>query len=598
MQLAVSTSPSHTMLRRRKNVWYSVKDGNWEDPNTWVSNALDKKLVTVPQPSDDVYINHIVSFDGPVSTNTVINNLFISGKLTAANNFQTLTVSGNLQATGYIDFTGSSITLNLYGVFNSIAYTNFTAGNSTINFGALYNDQLILNLPYKNLSTTGGAGTKYMISDLIVTGTFFTQSHFECGPYNLTVNGTSQIGVAGQPYKFTKSSSTGLILFVGSVDFEGITDLTGGNPNVECRGGMTIHTFNLTTGSGTWTFSSNNQAISCSAYLGGVWNANIVISGAITLTLAGGYIMQVNGTINGTGSGSTFNNEGILYLGNSTPPMSTGVFNYNHLSTSTIGYVFNGSATLPQSSYANLVIGGTGIKTQSANTTIAKTFVNNGTYECGGFDLSVTGTFTNNGNFTASSFCTITLNGSALFGSPFGAVGLDLRTGNPNVEFKSGLDIHSAATYTGTGTFKFSTNNQSLSFSAYNTGICAANFLISGAITVTFFSGGTIPDFSGTLNGDNPLSVFDNRGIFAYTNATSPMTTGKLYCNQAVNTFNYNLANGQDITVPSDPTPGYNNLTISGSGAKRLLGNVSVKGIYTVTPPATLNSNGFSLTNP
>jgi len=76
------------------------------------------------------------------------------------------------------------------------------------------------------------------------------------------------------------------------------------------------------------------------------------------------------------------------------------------------------------------------------------------------------------------------------------------------------------------------------------------------------------------------------------------MTTGKLYCNQAVNTFNYNLANGQDITVPSDPTPGYNNLTISGSGAKRLLGNVSVKGIYTVTPPATLNSNGFSLTNP
>jgi|GEM_PF-4806972 len=49
MQLAVSTSPNHTMLRRRKNVWYSVKDGNWSDPNTWMSNALDRRNVTMPQ---------------------------------------------------------------------------------------------------------------------------------------------------------------------------------------------------------------------------------------------------------------------------------------------------------------------------------------------------------------------------------------------------------------------------------------------------------------------------------------------------------------------------------------------------------------------
>jgi hypothetical protein len=175
---------------------------------------------------------------------------------------------------------------------------------------------------------------------------------------------------------------------------------------------------------------------------------------------------------------------------------------------------------------------------------------------------------------------------------------MDLRTGNPNVEFENGLDIHAAACYTGTGIFKFSTNNQALSFSAYNGGVCAANFLINGAITVTFTSGAVIPDFWGTLNGDNASSTFDNRGTFAYTNATGPMATGKLYCNQAVNTFIYNLVGNQDIIVPLDPTPGYKNLTLTGSGAKKILGNVSVKGTYTLISPATLNSNGFSLTNP
>ena len=76
------------------------------------------------------------------------------------------------------------------------------------------------------------------------------------------------------------------------------------------------------------------------------------------------------------------------------------------------------------------------------------------------------------------------------------------------------------------------------------------------------------------------------------------MNTGKLYCNQTLNTFIYGLGGNQDITSPSDATPGYQNLILQGSGVKRLLGNVSVKGTYTLTSPATLNTNGFALTNP
>jgi hypothetical protein len=103
---------------------------------------------------------------------------------------------------------------------------------------------------------------------------------------------------------------------------------------------------------------------------------------------------------------------------------------------------------------------------------------------------------------------------------------------------------------------------------------------------------------TGIINGADSTAIFDNRSICNYQNAQQPMQTGQLYCNEATNTFIYGLTDNQDITPPSDSTPGYQNLTLNGSGAKRLLGNVSVIGAYLLTSPATLDSNGFSLTNP
>lgn len=42
----------------------------------------------------------------------------------------------------------------------------------------------------------------------------------------------------------------------------------------------------------------------------------------------------------------------------------------------------------------------------------------------------------------------------------------------------------------------------------------------------------------------------------------------------------------------------FNNLTVKGTGAKKLLNNVSVTGTYTLQSPATINKNGFDITNP
>jgi len=585
-------------MLRKHNVWYTIKDGNWSDPSVWIGNGT--KRYNVPQVGDDVYISNNITMDVDAIT---VRNLYVSGSLTTLASPQvTLTINGDCQVNG-----NGLISLPLYfhnlvlnGYNNIIPYTGFNAGNySTVTYNGVF-DQFLLNIPYKHLTTQNG--NKYQVSDVTVGGNFNQQSNYECGTYNLTVNGSSTMGTVGL-YTFSKNSSIGSILFIGAVDFEGYTDLSVGNPNVEFRNGLTIHTFGFTSGSGIFTFSTNNQTITSSAYLGGVWNASIIVSGAITLTLSGGSQFQVNNTINGTVGGSTFNNTGVLYLGYNSTPMTTGIFNYQYSSTSTLGYAFNGTYTLPYSTYANLVISGTGTKILGTDTVIGQAFTNNGGFDTNGYNLTVTGIFTNgdfagHGDFTSNAFSTIVFIGFVEIQSG-GSIGFDLTTGNSNVEFRGGWDVHSASpTKTGMGTYSFTTNNQTVSFSAYNNGSSTANFLISGAITVTFTGSSLTPNFSGTLNGDNALSVWDNRGIFMYQNGMAPMVTGKLYCNEATNTFIYGAAGNQDITVPSDATPGYQNLTLNGSGAKRLLGNVSVKGIYTLTLPATLNTSEYSLTNP
>src|ERR1700744_6058435 len=111
MEIAVSTSPAHVMMTRKKNTWYSVNDGNWSDPNTWISNALDKRIVIMPRPGDDVYINHTVTLDSQIGTVLTysVNNLYIAGKLLfPSGNTMTLSVNGDLQVSGTLDMSGGS----------------------------------------------------------------------------------------------------------------------------------------------------------------------------------------------------------------------------------------------------------------------------------------------------------------------------------------------------------------------------------------------------------------------------------------------------------------------------------------------------------
>lgn len=598
MDLAVSVESGFSMMTlRRKSTWYSVCDGNWNDVNTWMSNRLDKKIFIGPQAGDDVYINHTVT----CNVTLAINNLYISGKLLADNAGRTLTVNGDLQATGPVDFTGSNIILVLSGVNN--AMTSFTCGAlSTVNYST-YLKQTVLPFTYWNLSITNGGSVvtstginavKSLVANLTVNNNLSTSCILNTNGFDISVGG----GTNGSGVSVINSTTN--ILFIGLVNFGGGSTLNiVGAASVECRGSVSFAAISSSWSTANVNFTTNNQTITTNT---ASWTVNnITITGAITVNIAAvsNLFTIVNGVINGTVAGSTFTNNGALQLTNTTLPMATGIFNYRNSAASTMYYNFNGPYTLPYTLYENLQISGTGAKTASGNTTINGALLTNaGILELSTFDLTVTGTTSLSGGvnpsgITKSGAGNILLIGAVIGGG--GSIATDLSGGNPTIEVRGGITFNNMSGNWGTGAMSFTTNNQSLLGNQPNT--FNGPVTIGSGVTVT----STMASLSMTnvLTGIDATSIFINSGAWLYGNATAPMVTGKLYCNQATNTTTYNKAGNQDITVPTDPvSPGYKNLTLSGSGAKKLLGNVSVKGVYTLTGPATLNSNGFALTNP
>jgi hypothetical protein len=587
---AVSTSPFHLIFTRKFNTWYSIKDGNWSDPNTWMSNALDKKLTLYPQPGDNVYVHHNVNLD---IDNQSVTGLYGNGMLVFGFTNRTFTINSALNMSGGMDMSSAIHNLVLNGYTNSVG--NFIGGtNGTVVYNGFL-AQNIMPITYCHL-TTANAGNKYLIANTTLNGNLSVYN-LECGSYDLTVGGTTKIPNTNTGM-FSKSGP-GNLLFIGQFSFgeNSTIDWSVGNPSAEFRGGIAFNSYTFNTGTGTFTFTTNNQSAQFGANISGTWNAPVLISGAIALTITGN--LNSFATVNGNNTSSTLNNNGTITQNITTLPMATGIFNYQYGTGSTMAYTMLSNFTLPYTSYNNLSISNY-IKYLSGNTTINGNLSVFHGFECGSYNLTVNGSATISNGSDGSSF---SKNGPGnllfigLVGNG-GNCGIDFSGGNPSVEFRGGLSLNGYFINTGTGQFTFTTNNQSINITANNTGTWNAPILISGAITLTNTSNFN-NIFKGVVNGDNTNSVLDNRGTFNYQNATAPMNTGKLYCNAASNIFIYGLSSGQDITPPTDPiNSGYYNLTLNGSGAKRLLGNISVKNTYTLTTPATLNLNGYTLTNP
>lgn len=545
-------------------------------------------------------INFILSLSGTFNGNNV-NSKFLMGS--GSYLYFLSDASANMMTTGIFDtYTNANLVRYAYNGTGTIYQTSLSSldvtgtGTKTL----IGNTTLSANL---NLAATAGSGT--------------VQGALDLSAYNFTVTGTSTLSSV----QLIKSSVSGTTLFTGLVTLSSsgninVIDFSTNNNNIEFRGGISSSGGPLiNTGTGTWSFTTNNQSITC--VQGFIFNCNILISGAITLTMnesSAGIAVTLNGTLNGDNVNSKFVNRDTLGTGNqvlrfglNSTPMSTGIIDIT-TNINTISFSYTGNGTIPFTSmYGYQITSSTGTKKLGGNTTLLGNLSSSGgsgILDCDVYNLTVNGTTTISNMLSAAIIKTgaggtLTFIGLLTSTGAGGVNGIDLSTGNPNVECRGGITCGgNHKIKTGTGTWTLSTNSQSLTSATSNSTFDCA-LLISGAITVTVPSG-SIFTLTGTLDGNNASSTFDNRGTVTYNNATKPMNTnGVLQTNAAVNTWVYGSGNQNILGGPSLVAKQvYRNLTLNGGGVKTLQGYVSVQNTYTLTAPATLNLNGFTLTNP
>jgi len=615
--LGVSTSPFHISMLRKSNTWYTVKDGNWFDPTVWRSNGSKRYLY--PQPNDDVVISHKILFDyqdipgGPSYTSRVqtpgntVRNLCISSSgifnCTNLGNQVSFFVKNNVQCDGTFDwsggFTNGGLLINIGGTNNW--FNNFVPGNSSSNITVYYVSQNSFAVPrasYYSLEV-GGGGMKWIDADMTMTGTLVIDSgtQFELGSFNFTAADMQNSGL------LTKSSGTGTFNMTAAINgpYNGAVSFTS-NPTINWTGNFACDTRNgMNFGTGTFNFWGN-----CTLALSASGNpptnfgpVNVVIAAGKTVTVIGQSAWAPTAPVTGaSGTSTLLINSGYCYLPGITDPMATGVFTYNNSGTSHI-YVY-ASRACPQTSYYQLTIDNSALVTLSGNTTVSNSFsIGSGTMDFGSNNFSVGGT-TQLGGYMICSGNDSTLSFKAIQYLLNG--GLNFSAGNPTINLSGNItgDVRNGFN-SGSGTLNV-TGSMSIGVwtSSNLEGQIGANIVIGSGVTLTnicFSPGGVLGtggiNLIGTITGVDSTSIFVNNSVFDYNDSGAPMQTGVLDAHTNANIFVYNRSGNQDILAAT-----YKNLTLQNSGAKRLLGNVSVQGVYTLTSSATLNSNGFALTNP
>jgi hypothetical protein len=608
-----------------KEIFYSIKNGNWNDINIWqtVSGAVGK----LPTANDDVYIKHTTTLTGPVGTIYNCNNLFNTGTLNWAGNIGatvTLNVYGNLKSIGVINLKGasSSAILSLFGTDNAVS--NLITDSSGNFIYSRDGNQNILDLIYSNLYTSG-TGTKIPTNNLVVNNNLSISSPLDLWWWDLIVTGTTAVNST------LSKSYFGNVLFTGALIGTGGTsklDFSVGNPNVELRGGISSGAFQLTfnsgfsTGTGTWSFTTNNQSII--AYQGVTlrFDCLIIISGAITLTIlsGSGYIISLNNTINGDNASSKLlmGTSSVLHFATaaSVPSMTTGTWDFTTFAN-TIGYVGNYTATIPSgfTLFHSLTIAGTGTKTLGVNTTLSGALsVAGGILQLSTFNLTVgtTTVISSAGKLYKDGAGNVIFIGLLSNGNSGST--LDFSLGNPTVECRGGINAGGGVMWAvlkfGTNTLTFSTNNQSISTgasAAFPTFDCP--ILISGAIILKIepIGGACQVVSNNTINGDNAASTlqvgvgatFNGSLNLQYTNTI--MTTGILDLSTSSLSYIIYNANG-NFTLP---LTSYNWVGIGGTGTKILSGNTVVLNLiingildlttYDLTVNGTTTINGTLL---
>jgi len=504
---------------------------------------------------------------------------------------------------------------------------DFTFVGNTVSFGGNYSGTSSTRLnTFYNLSISG-TGIKTLGTSSFVSGSLTNNSNgiLELGNNDLFVSGTTNVGDGG--VNIFRKSGSGSITFVGEIarlgwnSGTGSFDLSGGNPNVEVRGGIRTLGANTNTfksGFGTWSFAVNNQRIRLDNYAvpsGLTFSGSVLIKDGINLIIDpyganGGFpglgpnmAVVIMKDINGTTSAAKLTVSGALYFASSSRSMTTGTLD-NTSPGNVLGFVSSENHPLYYSTFSNLYIGGSGIKYATSSLYVSGGLTMfSGALDIGVYDMFVSGTTNLQGaNLIKTSSGNVTFNGQMSTLSGGSGMTPTMSLSGAYVELRNGIILDITPSIPQTQTFYFTTNNQIITSSNAFTqpGFGNTNFIISGAINLTIspafglgFSGyidGTDPN-SKLIVGRGPVPSSAGGGIVYYSSSIMPMaTSGTFDASSSLNVFIYN-GGAQDIKGGI-----YRNLTFSG-GPKTLRGNVSVLNTLS-TGSTVVNLNGFTLTNP
>ncbi len=541
----------------------TFKDITVNPGGTWNCTVAEDFSVTGNIANDGTFTGNsgIYTLSGAGKTisgasSTAISNVTISGAGSYTNN-GVLTVGTALSGAGSLT-QGATGTLNLGGTA-LITTLVATAATNTVNYNGA-GAQTLRTTTYYNLSVTKSAGTASVNGAITVNNNLdVAQGTLAIGAYNFTVSGNTSV-----------TGTLNITSNAGVPVFNNITVNSGGTWNSTVTENFTINgsiqndgTF--TSGAGTYTLagaakslsgnnplSIANAAVSGSYTNNGTLSVTTALTGAGSLTNAGGKTLNIGGsstitTLTATAAGNTVN--------------------------------YNGSASqlMVQTTYYDLNVTSTGGAVSTGAVTVNNNFtVASGTASNGGYNMTVTGTSSITGTFTISStagtktFGDITVNP----GGNWNCTAAEDFTVNGNIQ-NDGTFTSNSGTYT----------------------LAGAGKTLSGANTVTI----TSASVSGSYTNNGTCTITTTlAGAGSLTNAAnktlnigaSSVTLTTLAASASGNTVNYNRAGAQTIKVPSST---YTNLTISGSGTKSLAGATSITGTLTVSA-GTFSVSGQTFT--
>jgi hypothetical protein len=521
----------------------------------------------------------------------------------------TLRVNDVINVLGQISCSGAP---NIISFARKNIIRSLSPGTSTFTYTGS-NQQSVAGGPYYNLTILGNAVRKSN-ANLITSGAVLINqfANLDLGPYDLDALSTVYMGAVSIGDGTLTKSQPGSIKIGGTLTIDthasnvkGL-DLSG-NPTIELKGGMYVYNGSgqMYTGMGLCKFTTNNQLILTYSTLN-FYNP-VLISGSIAVSCSNGPI-YLNNTISSVDSSSILYNIGTLYF-NYQPSydLITGSLNITSSIGNTIGYSFNGNATLPYTLYQNLRVYGIGTKTLKGNTIISGSLyvyngygdnINNTILELSSSNLIVSGT-TNIGATNNRGTLSRIYNGTTTFLGPVildvsntNGPGIDFSASNADIEFRNGFGSYDpfAKMRTGTGSWYFTTNNQTLT-SIGGAGITVdSKLIVSGSIALT---SSAVLSVTNIINGTDLNSKFVNRGALYFATSASlngSMTTGSYDFTSSAN--NVVIGGDYTATIPTKYSSSFYNLFISGQGTKSLAVDTYIAGNLRLETP-TLSQGGM-----